>query len=227
MLTVALFQNLSPVFDMTQFIDVPSLVALLLRFALNLAVVWIIVHFFYYRRSRRREYYFTFIMIAVSIFMLIHLMDDSKMKIGAALGLFAVFGVLRYRTESIPIREMTYLFFLVALSVVNGMACKISIVELLVSNCIFILIAAVCESDWLVRQAAQKYVKYDRIDLIVPERRAEMVADLEQRLGVKIIRVEIGSVDFLRDTALLKVTYRYKSGSAATDKIVKLPPEYE
>ena len=84
------------------------------RFLLNLVVVWIITHFFYYPKSQRRDYYFTFMLISVSIFMLIYLMDGSKMKIGAALGLFAVFGILRYRTESVPIREMTYLFFLVA-----------------------------------------------------------------------------------------------------------------
>lgn len=214
------------VMNLIELIDAPSLVTLLARFALNLVCVWLIVHFFYYRRSRRRDYYFTFIMIAVSIFMLIHLMDDSKMKIGAALGLFAVFGILRYRTESIPIREMTYLFFIVALSVVNGMANKISLVELVVSNLIFIGIAALCESSLLVRQAAQKYVKYDNIALIVPERRRELIEDLESRLGVKVISVDVGSVDFLRDAALLKVTYKQRRGSAATDTVVKLPQEY-
>ena len=115
-------------------INVSGLVEMITRFLLNLVVVWIITHFFYYPKSQRRDYYFTFMLISVSIFMLIYLMDGSKMKIGAALGLFAVFGILRYRTESVPIREMTYLFFLVALSVVNGMAAKLSLVELLVAT---------------------------------------------------------------------------------------------
>ena len=214
------------VLNLVQWVDGPSLLNMLLRFALSMACVWVVVHLFYYRKSRRRDYYFTFLMIAVSIFMLIHLMDDSKMKIGAALGLFAVFGILRYRTEAIPIREMTYLFFIVAISVVNGMANKISVVELLVSNLIFIGAAALCESSWLVKQAASKYVKYDRLDLILPERKAELIQDLEQRLGVHVLSVEVGSVDFLRDTALLKVTYKYKRGTTATDNMIKLPREY-
>ena len=214
------------VLNLVQWIDGASLLNMLLRFALSMVCVWVVVHLFYYRKSRRRDYYFTFLMIAVSIFMLIHLMDDSKMKIGAALGLFAVFGILRYRTEAIPIREMTYLFFVVAISVVNGMANKISVVELLVSNLIFIGVAALCESSWLVKQAASKYVKYDNIALIVPERKAELIQDLEQRLGVQVLSVEVGSVDFLRDTALLKVTYKYKRGTTATDNMIKLPREY-
>lgn len=205
----------------------PGLAEMLVRFFLNVFMVWIITQFFYYPKSKRREYYFTFMLISVSIFMLIYLMDGSKMKIGAALGLFAVFGILRYRTESIPIREMTYLFFIVALSVVNGMAAKLSIVELLAANLVFILSAAVCESNKLAKHIACKFVKYDNIALIVPERREEMKADLEKRLGVEILQIEIGSVDFLRDTALIKVFYKGTKGANTADDLVKMPKEYE
>lgn len=209
-----------------QWIDMPALTEMLCRFALNIVMVWVVVQFFYYPKSKRRDYYFTFLLIAVSIFMLIYLMDGSKMKIGAALGLFAVFGIIRYRTESVPIREMTYLFFLVALSVVNGMAQKLSIAELLAANIIFVVAVALAESNLLAKHVACKFVKYDNIDLIKPEKRDEMIADLENRLGVKVINVEVGSVDFLKDSALIKVFYKGASAGNGTDSITRLPKEY-
>lgn len=210
-----------------EIINIPGLIEMLVRFFLSIFVVWIIVHFFYYPKSQRRDYYFTFILIAVSIFMLIYLMDGSKMKIGAALGLFAVFGILRYRTEAVPIREMTYLFFIVALSVVNGMAAKMSLVELLAANLIFVFACILCESNKLAKHTACKFVKYDNIKLIVPERYEEMKADLEKRLGVKVLSVEVGSVDFLRDTALIKVFYEGFEGANTADTLDKMPKNYE
>ena len=209
-----------------EWIDAPALAEMLCRFTLNIVMVWVVVQFFYYPKSKRRDYYFTFLLIAVSIFMLIYLMDGSKIKIGAALGLFAVFGIIRYRTESVPIREMTYLFFLVALSVVNGMAQKLSIAELAAANVIFVVAVAMAESNLLAKHVACKYVKYDNIDLIRPEKRDEMIADLEKRLGVKVTNVEIGSVDFLKDSALIKVFYEGGPAGNGTDSVTRLPKEY-
>lgn len=208
-------------------IDVPALVEMLARFLLNVVMVWIVVHFFYYPKGGRRDYYFTFLLFAVSIFMLIYLMDGSKMKIGAALGLFAVFGIIRYRTESVPIREMTYLFFIVALSVVNGMAVKLSVAELAAANIIFLLAVSVAESGLLSKHESYKYVKYDNIDLITPEKRPELVADLEKRLGLKVTKVEIGSIDFLKDSALLKVHYSSTTEQSTVDQLEKLPRTYK
>lgn len=219
LLTTSFLQNIV-------WIDAPALAEMLSRFALNIVMVWVVVQFFYYPKSKRRDYYFTFLLIAVSIFMLIYLMDGSKMKIGAALGLFAVFGIIRYRTESVPIREMTYLFFLVALSVVNGMAQKLSIAELVAANVIFVVAVAMAESNLLAKHVACKYVKYDNIDLIRPEKRDEMIADLEKRLGVKVINVEVGSVDFLKDSALVKVFYKGNTAGNGTDAVTRLPKEY-
>lgn len=122
-------------------LDVRGLLEMLARFVLNMAAVGIVVRCFYYPKSLRRDYYFTFMLISVSIFMLVYYMEGAKLKVGAALGLFAIFGIIRYRTEAVPIREMTYLFFLVALSVVNGMAEKMSLLELLIPNLIFIGVA--------------------------------------------------------------------------------------
>ena len=106
------------------------------------------------------------------------------------------------------------------------MTAKVSLVELLVSNAVFLLAVALCESNLLVNQLSCKFVKYDNIALIVPERREEMIADLEKRLGVKVVNVEIGSVDFLRDTALIKVFYK-GTGSNGADDLVKMPKEYD
>lgn len=211
------------------FLDLPALIEMLTRFILNITAVGIVIHFFYYPKSQRRDYYFTFILMAVSIFMLIYLMDDAKMKVGAALGLFAVFGIIRYRTEQIAIRDMTYLFFIVALSVVNGMSVKLSAVELLVSNGIFILTAAFAENHLLVKRISYKYIRYDNIDLINAARNEELIADLEKRTGLHITRVEIGSIDFLRDCTLLKIHYTEtdKKHSNSVDTITKLPKEYE
>lgn len=209
-------------------IDVPALVDMLLRFALNSAVVLLIIKCFYYPRSQRRDYFFAFFLLSVSIFMLLHLMDGSKIKIGAALGLFAIFGIIRYRTESVPIREMTYLFFVVAISVINGIAVKLSLVELLTANLLFIATVAAAESNKFVKRVGCKYVKYDNIKLITPEKRGELIADLSQRTGLKVLRVEVGSIDFMTDTALIKMYYKTDDADENdADKMPKMPNNYE
>lgn len=209
-------------------LDTRGLVEMLVRFVLNLLAVGCIVRFFYYPKSFRRDYYFTFMLISVSIFMLVFYMEGAKLKVGAALGLFAIFGIIRYRTEAIPIREMTYLFFVVALSVINGMAEEMSIIELMIPNVIFVLVAWLFESSRLVRHVPSKYVCYDNISLITPERREELIADLKRRTGLNVIRVEIGTIDFLRDSALLKIYYddARDKGNDMED-LIRLPKTFE
>lgn len=211
-----------------QLIDPEALAEMLVRFTFNFLFVLIIVRFFYYPRSKRRDYFFAFIMLSASIFMMIYFMDGSKMKVGAALGLFAVFGIIRYRTEAVPIREMTYLFFIVALAVVNGMSARLSIAELLIANLIFILVAKFTESSRFIKRVACKYVRYDNINLITPEKREDMIEDLKKRTGLNIIKVEIGSIDFMRDTALIKIYYE-DADAAMNDAntLQKLPKNYE
>ena len=184
-----------------------ELIKLCLSFGLNFLMVWIICHFLYYPKGRRRDYYFTFILLSVAIFMMIYLMNGSQMEIGAALGLFAVFGILRYRTESVPIREMTYLFYLVAISVVNGSTDHMDLLEKLMANVIFLSVAWGAERFALQRKVGCKYVKYDNIKLITPDKSQELKADLEERLGVKVQRVEVGAVDFIKDMTMLRVYY--------------------
>ena len=163
-----------------------SLTELAIRFFLNLAVCWVIVGLFYYRKSRRRDYYFTFMVFSTAMLMLLYIMGNVEVGVGLTLGLFAIFGVIRYRTETVPIREMTYLFVIIALAAMNGLA------------------------------PLYRVVLYDRIELIVPERRAELVADLEKRLGLKIDNVEIGHVDFLKDAAFIKVFYTLGHGETGS-----------
>lgn len=190
---------------------------MLLRLFISLLATWIIVDRLYYRKSHRRDFYFTFMLISLAIFFIVYFMifvlEDLKAKtsIGIGIGLFGIFSIMRYRTDAMPVREMTYLFVIVALSVVNAIANSITIVELLLTNAIFILCIYVCENR--LRQDPCKLVQYDRIDLIQPARREELVEDLRQRLGLDITHVVVGSVDMLRDMAIVKVYYRDSRGS--------------
>lgn len=208
------------------FLNAAGLAEMAIRFFFNLIFVWIIVHFFYYPKGRRRDYYFTYLLLSVSIFMLIYLMDGSKLEIGAALGLFAVFGIIRYRTESVPIREMTYLFFLVALSVLNGTKADLSLMERIAANLLLVATVWGAENFLLADKIGCKFVRYDNIDLIVPERYEELKADLEKRLGLKIVRIEVGAVDFLTDMTMLRVYYNDPAKAIkSVDRILKIPQD--
>ena len=191
----------------------------LLRFALCYLVNWIIVNFLYFKKAKRRDFFFTFMIISVAIFFLVYLMmgmDRGKATMGVGLGLFGIFSIMRYRTDAMPVREMTYLFVVVCLSVVHAMADSLGVdaagvmigtplAELLVIDVIVILSIVAFERSLKVQ--ASKLVQYDRIDLIKPERREELMADLEARLGLKVVSVRVGAVDFLRDMTVLRVYY--------------------
>ena len=215
-------------FSASNFAFTADIAQLCMSFFMNLVVVWIIVHFFYYPKGHRRDYYFTFLMLAVSIFMLISVLlkGSSDMGIGAALGLFAIFGIIRYRTESVPIREMTYLFFLVALSVLNGKIDEMNFLGRLIINALFIIVVWVSENFLSAYREGCKFVKYDNIDLIKPERYDELVADLEKRLGLEILRVDVGAVDFLTDMTMPRVFYKDPSHKIkSVDRILKIPAD--
>lgn len=212
----------------TPLVDVTDMWTLLLRFTFNAVVTWCIIRFLYYPKSRRRDYYFTFMLISVSVFFLIFLLGGVKLKVGFALGLFAIFGIIRYRTESMPVREMTYLFVLIAISVINALAVTLSYAELVVTNLIFIACICLCEGNRWLSHVSCKLVLYDRIDLILPERRTELVQDLKRRTGLSIVRVEVGAMDFLHDTVMLKVYYDSGSEEAnSVDLLLKLPKPTE
>ena len=208
------------------FMDYTGFAELLLRFAFNMLIVWCVIRFFYYPKSRRLDYYFTFTLISISIFLMIFLLGSVKLKIGFALGLFAIFGIIRYRTESMPVREMTYLFVIIAISVINVLAVEISYAELLGTNLLFVLCVWLCESNRWLKHVACKLVQYDRIELIVPQRREELIEDLKNRTGLNISKVEVGHIDFLRDAAMLKVYYEpIEEGTNTVDSLIRFPRE--
>lgn len=188
-------------------LDSMSLWTLLFRFALNILVCWIIIHLFYYRKSKRRDYYFTFMMFAVVIFLIITLMDNMKMNVAYALGLFAIFGMIRYRTETLRIREMTYLFVVMGISIINGQALTTSLLELFITNVLVILAIWAFEGNRLSKHLVEKVILYDKIDLVKVGKEAELKADLEERTGIKIVKMEVGHIDYLRDTAFVKIWY--------------------
>ena len=197
---------------------------LLIRFLLNTAVIGLIVRVFYSPKSKRRDYFVTFTLISISVFLLIFLMGGVKLKVGFALGLFAIFGIIRYRTESVPIREMTYLFLIIAISAINGLATSISYLELLATNLLFIISIWTLESNRWVKHVASKLVLYDNIHLITPDKENELIEDLKKRTGLDIIRVEVGAIDFSKDTAMLKVYYEPLSNEInSVDHVGRLP----
>ena len=216
-----------------------SLTELAIRFFLNLLVCWVIVGLFYYRKSRRRDYYFTFMVFSTAMLMLLYIMGNVEVGVGLTLGLFAIFGVIRYRTETVPIREMTYLFVIIAIAAMNGLAPLYRIAgassdtphyalngsALLVtvlSNFLVVGLIWVLESEKLLHHTSTKLVLYDRIELIVPERRAELIADLEKRIGVKVDNLEVGHVDFLKDAAFIKIYYTLgKDETGSIDQITR------
>lgn len=201
-------------------------IELLVRFAFNMIVVLSVIHFFYYPKSKRVDYYFTFTLISVSIFLMIFLLGGVKLKVGFALGLFAIFGIIRYRTESMPVREMTYLFVIIAISVINALAVEVGLLELACTNLLFVISVMLCERLHHGKHVSTKLVLYDRVELISPEHRAELIEDLKKRTGMDVVRVEVGHIDFLRDTAMLRVHYvSNDSQHNSVDKLLKFPKE--
>jgi hypothetical protein len=181
---------------------------LVIRASFNLFVVLILVRVLYYRITPRKEYLFTYILISVVVFFMIMLLENVGVEIGFALGLFAIFGMLRYRTQQIPIREMTYLFLVIGVSVINSLANRrVSYAELLLTNAVVILVTYLLEKVYLLKTESKKLVNYEKIELIKPENRAELIADLEERTGLTIHRVEIDRIDYLRDAARIYIYY--------------------
>jgi hypothetical protein len=182
--------------------------SLLALFALNLVSSLVVVRFIYHMAAKRRDFVFTFMLVSTAVFLLCRLLAGVEIDLAFALGLFAIFGIIRYRTNAIPIREMTYLFIVIALAVINALApLAASWMEIVVANVLIWVLSFVLERLWFVEHLATKMVVYDRIDLLHEGKRSELVADLERRTGVTIVQLEIGKVDLLRDTANIKVHF--------------------
>jgi hypothetical protein len=183
-------------------------VSFILSFGFNFLVVILIVRLIYYPSTPNKRYVFTFLAFNTVIFFVLSFMTNAEIGVGVGFGLFAIFSILRYRTDPIPIREMTYLFIIAALPIMNSAGANSNIwPQLVVANLAILGIMWVLEKEWGFHYESSKRILYEKIDLIRPDRRAELQADLEQRTGLKLKRIAIGKVDFLRDTADLKVYY--------------------
>jgi len=201
-------------------IDMEDLIELMARFAMNLVFLILIVRFIYYPVAKRKDFLFTYILISISIFLLCFLLSNVKLDLAFALGLFAIFGIIRYRTDAIPIKEMTYLFIVIGLSVMNALVNKkVSLAEMLFANAAISLAAYGLEKVWLLRHESRKIIIYEKIDLIVPAKRAELIADLQERTGIIIHRIEIGQIDFLKDTTQILIFFYEDEQSTHTNEI--------
>ena len=188
--------------------DLEDLTKLLFKFGINFIFLIVIVRLIYYKIRDDKDYVFTFIMFNILTFFICFLLRKVPMQMGFALGLFAVFGILRYRTEAIPIRQMTYLFIVIGISMINALSNKsISIFELLFTNGFITLITYLIDSVWFQSIEESKNILYEKIDLIKPEKESQMIEDLKQRTGLPIHAVKVEKIDFLRDTASIKIFY--------------------
>jgi len=190
------------------FFDLEDFSKLLFKFGINFIFLIIIVRLVYYRVKEDKDYVFTYIMFNILTFFICFLLRKVPMEMGFALGLFAVFGILRYRTEAIPIRQMTYLFIVIGISMINALSNKsVSIFEVLFTNGLITLITYLIDRLWFQSIEENKSIIYEKIDLIKPEKKEDMIQDLRDRTGLPIHEIRIDKIDFLKDVANITIYY--------------------
>lgn len=189
-------------------INVADFSELVLRLALNTLMTFIVVHHIYARNSKRKDFYFSFLAIGFVIFLLSFLLSSVKLELGFALGLFAIFGIIRYRTDAIPIKEMTYLFIVIGISVINALANKkVSYVELGFANTAIVFGLWLLEKRLMLKQERSINLTYEKIENIHTMSEIALLEDLKTRTGINITRYEIKKIDFLKDSAEVKLYY--------------------
>jgi hypothetical protein len=185
-----------------------ALVDLLLGFGLNLLVALIIVRGIYSSAQQGKESIFTFIAFNTVVYFVMTFLANTELSVGVGFGLFAIFSLLRYRTSEVSTREMTYLFILIALPVMNSVLMSSGNWNaLLVANGAVILTLFVLERGWGFHYESSQQIRYDRVDLIRPEHHALLLDDLRQRTGLPIKRFELGRINFVEDTVELAVYF--------------------
>lgn len=195
--------------DSVTFSAAGGTVMLIARLALNMLFTAIVVRLVYYRLYRSRDYVFTYFLINLVTFSLAYLLSNVPIELGFALGLFAVFGILRYRTEAIRVRNLTYLFVVIGIALLNALANGgITLAQLLIANVVIVGTVGVLEAAPFSRREESRIVQYDRLELLNPEAAADLLADLRKRTHLPIERFEIGDVDLLRDSAVITIHCR-------------------
>jgi len=185
-----------------------TLLRLLLSFLFNFFIAFVIVRFIYYPKTKKREYVFTFLTFNTIIFFVLSLLGSINLSVGFGFGLFGIFSVLRYRTDPIPIREMTYLFVTIALPVMNSILVSDNgFAQVLLANILCLLVLFAVERGWGFKFVSRKNIVYEKIELIKPEFEQQLLDDLQERTGLTITGVRVGHIDFLHDTAKLEISY--------------------
>jgi hypothetical protein len=177
----------------------------LISLGIDLISVALIIGLIYYPNYRSRDYIFSFILFNITIFLLTFVLKYVKLSVGAAFGLFAVFSVLRYRTAGISVKDMTYLFIFIAMGVIS--AIQLEYYELGVLHAIIFTVTFILEGRLIMKQELTKSIQYEQIELIKPGNREKLLEDLRSRTGLNIHRISINKINFLRDTATIKVYY--------------------
>lgn len=195
-----------------EFLDIPyfddDFYKMIFRFTINIFFLTIIIRYIYYTSAKRKDYMFTYYMISIIVFFLCFTLKKYELDIGMALGLFAIFGIIRYRTDPIEIKEMTYLFVVIGVSVINSLANKkMSYAEIVMGNLIIVGALTILEKYWIVKNEVSKEIVYENIENIKPQNYDHLISDLEHRTGLTINKVSVGQIDFLKDTAIVTIYY--------------------
>ncbi|MDH5608903.1 MAG: DUF4956 domain-containing protein [Cyclobacteriaceae bacterium] len=196
--------SLSDVFDIKLFNHLSE--KFFVRLVIDLVSVTILIRYIYFPMYKHRDMFFSFFVFNLIIFLITYLLNKVEMSMGAAFGLFAVFSMLRYRTEGLNIKDMTYLFLVIAIGLITAVS-KGGMDELLFVNLVILLVTYLLESNLLVKKEVAKRVTYEKIEMIRPESREELIRDLEERTGLKINRISIDRINFLRDSAIITIYY--------------------
>ena len=196
-----------------EFLDIPlfddDFYKMILRFFINLFFLTAIVKYIYHKHNENKDYFFTFYAIGIVVFFLCFTLKKYELDLGMALGLFAIFGILRYRTVPLDVKEMTYLFVIIGISLMNALSNKkMSYIEIVTANSAIVFGLYWLELYWSSNFMLSKKIVYETIENIHPSNHEKLKKDLEERLGIEIYDFEIGDVNFLRDTA--QITIRYK-----------------
>jgi hypothetical protein len=176
-----------------------------LSLLINIATVIVLIIFIYYPNYKQKDYFFTYFIFNIVIFMLTFVLNQVKISMGAAFGLFAVFSMLRYRTEGIGMKDMTYLFIVIGIGLIS--AIQLEYYELAIINGIIVGATFLLDGNLILRREFFKNVQYENIEMIKPENHALLMEDLRKRTGLNIHRIAVNRIDFLKDTAVVKIYY--------------------
>ena len=182
---------------------------MIFRFLINIFFLTALIKYSYYKFSKKADYFFTFYLVGTIVFFLCFTLKKYEIDLGLALGLFAIFGILRYRTDPLKVREMTYLFVVIGLSLVNALSNKkMSYTEIFVANSIVVAMAYFLDRYWDQQKTNTKDILYESLEHIRPEHHELLKTELEHKLGFEILSISLGQIDFKAETVKIKIRYK-------------------